>query len=312
MRRVPGRDARPVCMNYTCTTPGDSRGGPIVAEAVLRLERLVVRYGSFVAVDGLDLELQPGELFGLLGPNGAGKSSTIRVLVGQRRPTAGRVLVAGLDVVTHWQQVKPLFGYVPDRENHFEEFTGRRNLQFFAQLYGVDERSIDECLALVELSDAAKLPVAAYSLGMRRKLLLARALLHRPRLLYLDEPTANLDVHSRDVVHRILRGLVREGATVLLTTHDMKEVETVCDRVAILCKGRLVALDSPLALRSAHAERKIDVVLTDGRRLDVNLDDEGQRQALAGHVAAGAVASAQTREFDFHEAFLKLTGTAYR
>ncbi len=283
-----------------------------MADAVLRLEQLVVRYGSFVAVDKLDLELRPGEVFGLLGPNGAGKSSTIRVLIGQRRPTAGRVLVAGLDVIKHWQEVKPLFGYVPDRENHFEEFTGRRNLQFFAQLYGVAERRVDECLALVELSEAAKLPVAAYSLGMRRKLLLARALLHRPRLLYLDEPTANLDIHSCDVVHRILRELVREGATVLLTTHNMKEVEKVCDRVAILCKGRLVALDSPLALRSAHAERKIDVVLADGLRFAVNLDDEGQRQVLAGHVATGAVVSTQTREFDFHEAFLKLTGTAFQ
>ena len=282
-----------------------------MAEAVLRLEKLVVRYGSFVAVDGLDLELRPGELFGLLGPNGAGKSSTIRVLIGQRRPTAGRVFVAGLDVVTHWQDVKPLFGYVPDRENHFEEFTGLRNLQLFAQLYGVDPGRIDECLALVELSEAAKLPVSAYSLGMRRKLLLARALLHRPRLLYLDEPTANLDIHSCEVVHRILRGLTAEGTTVLMTTHNMKEVEKVCDRVAILCKGKLVALDSPLALRSRHAERKIDVVLGDGRRWAVDLDDEGQRRELAVHVAAGAIASAQTREFDFHEAFLKLTGTAF-
>ncbi len=281
-------------------------------EAVLRLERLVVRYGPFVAVDGLDLELRPGELFGLLGPNGAGKSSTIRVLIGQRRPTSGRVLVAGLDAVACWQQVKPLFGYVPDRENHFEEFTGRRNLQFFADLYGVERGRIDECLALVELSEAAGLPVSAYSLGMRRKLLLARALLHRPRLLYLDEPTANLDIHSCEVVHRILRGLVREGTTVLLTTHNMKEVEKVCDRVAILCKGKLVALDSPLALRSQHAERKVDVVLCDGRPLVVDLDDEGQRRELARHVEAGAVASAQTREFDFHEAFLKLTGTAFR
>src|SRR6476659_7651594 len=106
-------------------------------DAMLRLEQLTVRYGDFVAVDGLDLELKPGELFGLLGPNGAGKSSTLRVLIGQRRPTSGRVLLAGLDVVRDWQRVKPLFGYVPDRENHFEDFTGWRNLRFFADLYGV-------------------------------------------------------------------------------------------------------------------------------------------------------------------------------
>src|SRR5262249_24726130 len=158
-----------------------------------------------------------------------------------------------------------LFGYVPDRENHFEEFTGWRNLKLFAELYGASPRRVEECLELVELSEAAQLPVRAYSLGMRRKLLLARALLHRPRLLDLDEPSANLDIHSIEVVHRILRDLVAEGVTVLLTTHNMQEVEHVCQRVAILCRGKLVALDSPLALRQQHAERKVDVVLSGGQ-----------------------------------------------
>ncbi len=280
-------------------------------QPVLRLERLTVRYGSFVAVDGLDLEVRRGELFGLLGPNGAGKSTTIRVLIGQRPPSGGRVTVAGRDVVREWQAVKPLFGYVPDRENHFEEFSGRRNLQIFAGLYAVPEARIGECLDLVELSEAAHLPVRAYSLGMRRKLLLARALLHRPRVLYLDEPTANLDIHSTAVVHRILRALTADGVTVLLTTHNMREVEEVCTRVAILCRGRLVALEAPLALRQQHAERKVDVALTEGTRLVFDLDREDERAALGRHVAAGAVASVQTREFNFHETFLKLTGTAF-
>ena len=218
------------------------------AETILRLEGLTVRYGAFVAVNGLDLELRRGELFGLLGPNGAGKSSTLRVLIGQRKPTSGRVTLAGLDVARQWQQVKPLFGYVPDRENHFEELTGRRNLRLFAGLYAVPPARVEECLKLVELSEAGDLPVRAYSLGMRRKLLLARALLHRPPLLFLDEPTANLDAHSAALVRRTLRGLTAEGATVVLTTHNMAEVEEVCDRVAILCRGKLVALDTPRAL----------------------------------------------------------------
>jgi ABC-type multidrug transport system ATPase subunit len=282
-----------------------------MSDAVLCLEKLTVRYGDFVAVDGLDLRLKAGELFGLLGPNGAGKSSTLRVLIGQRQPSSGRVTLAGLDVVREWHKVKPLFGYVPDRENHFEEFTGLRNLLFFAELYGVDRRRVDECFALVELSEAAKLPVKTYSLGMRRKLLLARALLHRPRVLYLDEPSANLDIHSIEVVHRILRGLTAQGVTVLMTTHNMPEVEAVCDRVAILCKGRLVALDSPLALRSRHAERLVDVILSDGSRHAFDLDDAAQRERLNASVGAGQIASMRTREFDFHQAFLKLTGTAY-
>src|SRR5437763_3134419 len=257
--------------------------------AAVQIRSLTVRYGAFTAVDGLDLDLHRGELFGLLGPNGAGKSSTLRVLTGQRKPSAGSVHVLGHDVVADWPAVKPLFGYVPDRENHFEEFTGRRNLQFFAGLYGVAAGRIDDCLALVELTDAADLPVHGYSLGMRRKLLLARALLHRPSVLYLDEPTANLDVHSAALVRAVLRGLVAEGVTVVLTTHNMEEVEAVCDRVAILCRGRLVALDTPLALRRQHHERKVDAVLDGGDRLTFDLDRPAERDELARQVAAGGV-----------------------
>jgi ABC-type multidrug transport system ATPase subunit len=288
-------------VSFVITTPR-----PAVA-----IDQLVVRYGAFTAVDRLDLELRGGELFGLLGPNGAGKSSTLRVLIGQRPPSSGRVTVLGHDVVRDWPCIKPLFGYVPDRENHFEEFTGRRNLHFFAELYGVADQRVEECLRLVELDEAADLPVRGYSLGMRRKLLLARALLHRPRVLYLDEPTANLDVHSSQIVRRILRQVVADGGTVLLTTHNMDEVEEICDRVAILCKGRLVALDTPLALRQRHGEHKVDAILRDGSRCVFDLERDDERAALAGHVGRDAVASMQTREFNFHEAFLKLTGTAF-
>jgi ABC-2 type transport system ATP-binding protein len=164
---------------------------------------------------------------------------------------------------------------------------------------------------MVELDDAANVPVRGYSLGMKKKLLLARALLHRPQVLYLDEPTANLDIHSADVVHRILRERVSEGATVVMTTHDMAEVEKICDRVGIVCKGKLVALDSPLTLRTAHTERKADVIRDGGERLAFDLESEEERRAMAELVAAGGVASVRTREFDFHATFLKLTGQKY-
>jgi ABC-type multidrug transport system ATPase subunit len=220
------------------------------AVSAIRIQSLTVRYGAFVAVDRLDLELRRGEVVGLVGPNGAGKSSTLRVLTGQRRPAAGAVTVLGHDLVRDWDAVKPLIGYVPDRENHFDEFTGRLNLRFFAGLYGVGRGRADECLHVVELDDAADLPVRGYSLGMRRKLLLARALLHRPQVLYLDEPTANLDAHSSVVVRRVLRDHAAAGGSVLLTTHNLEEVEEVCDRVAVLCRGRLAALDTPRSLRA--------------------------------------------------------------
>jgi ABC-type multidrug transport system ATPase subunit len=241
------------------------------ASPVIRLDGLTVRFGPLVAVDGLDLHLGRGEVFGLLGPNGAGKSTTLRVLIGQIRPSAGRVTVAGLDVGRDWARVKPLFGYVPDRDNHFDDLTGRRNLQFFADLYRAPRARVDECLALVELTEAAGVPVRAYSLGMRRKLLLARALLHRPPLLYLDEPTANLDAHSAAVVRGVLREAAAGGGTVLLTTHNLREVEEVCDRVAVLCKGRLTATLGMADYRSPPPA---------------------------------------ARETNFHQTFLELTGTA--
>jgi ABC-type multidrug transport system ATPase subunit len=278
---------------------------------MIHIAGLRVLYGTFAAVDGLDLDIRRGELFGLLGPNGAGKSTTIRVLIGQRLPSGGSVTVGGRDVVREWADIKPIFGYVPDRENHFEEFTGRRNLEFFGALYGVPKLRAEEVLKMVELDEAADLPVRGYSLGMRKKLLLARALLHEPQVLYLDEPTANLDIHSAEVVHRILRDRVKHGATVILTTHDMDEVEKICDRVGIVCRGKLVALDSPLALKQRHTERKVDVIRNDGERLVFNIDDQTDRAKLAELVASGQTASLRTREFDFHATFLKLTGLAF-
>jgi ABC-2 type transport system ATP-binding protein len=224
---------------------------------VVRIHGLTVRYGAFVAVGRLDLELGRGEVIGLVGPNGAGKSTTLRVLTGQRRPDAGSVTVLGHDLTGDWAAVKPLVGYVPDRENHFEEFSGRRNLRFFAGLYGVGCERVDDCLRSVDLTDVADLPVRGYSLGMRRKLLLARSLLHRPSVLYLDEPTANLDAHSAAVVRRVLRDHAAAGGAVLLTTHNLEEVEEVCDRVAVLCRGRLVVCDTPRALRERLGENTV-------------------------------------------------------
>src|SRR6185436_19199671 len=221
---------------------------------------------------------------------------TIRVLIGQRRPSGGKVTIAERDVVNEWASIKPLFGYVPDRENHFEEFTGRRNLEFFGQLYGVPKRRAQDVLEMVELDEAADLLVRGYSLGMRKKLLLARALLHEPSILYLDEPTANLDIHSAEVVHRILRERVKLGATIVMTTHDMDEVEKICDRVGIVCRGKLVALDSPLALKQEHTERKVDVIRDDGERLVFDVASEAGRQGLASLVTAGRASSIRTRE----------------
>ena len=283
-------------------------------EPAILIDDLRVRYGDFVAVDGVSLAVEPGEIFGLLGPNGAGKTTIFLCLTHQVPISGGRLEMLGRDIARDFGALKPVFGYVPDVENHFDDFTAAENLRIYADLYGVSRARIDECLALVELRRERSLPVRAFSKGMRKKLVLARELMHAPRVLLLDEPTANLDVHSTELIRDLLRALARQGTTVFMTTHNMREVEQVCQRVAIINHGRLIDLDSPLAFKARNAERLVDVVLqrTSGpERLTIDLTSDEERRAFAGVLESEIPVTVHTREFDFHEVFLRLTGERY-
>jgi len=278
------------------------------------IQNLVIRYGKFVAVDELNIAVQPGEIFGLLGPNGAGKTTTFLCLTRQVPISSGSIKLLGLDLKTQFDAIKPRFGYVPDTENHFDEFTAAQNLQLFADLYRLPHDRIDICLEQVELIRAKQLPVRAFSKGMKKKLLIARELLHEPELLLLDEPTANLDVHSTELIRKLILDLAKKGTTVLITTHNMGEVEQVCDRVAIINHGKLIDLDTPTAFKTRHTERIVDVVLERGNtheRLSVRLDDEVSRKQLAGLLTSEIPVTLHTREFNFYQSFLKLTGEEY-
>ncbi len=222
----------------------------MLLEPIVQLNEVCVHHGGTLALDRLTLEVRRGEMLALLGPSGAGKSTTLRVLVGQVRPSSGFVTVAGRDLRRDWPSLKGIFGYVPDRDNHFEELSGRDNLSFFASLYQVGPDRVEDCLKDLRLMEVADKHVQAYSLGMRRKLLLARALLHRPRVLYLDEPTANLDPGAAALVCRLLRTQADGGCTVILATHHLPEAMELCDRVAVLRGGRLTALGTPDVLQS--------------------------------------------------------------
>ena len=282
--------------------------------AMIRLDQLVVRYGRFTAVDGLSLSVGRGELFGFLGPNGAGKTTTIKVLTGSLTPTSGNVVIDGCNLAGGFATIKPLFGYVPDTENHIEEFTGRENLEFFARLYGVPKERASEALQRLELDEAANIQVRSYSKGMKRKLLIAREILHSPRILYCDEPTANLDAHSTELVRDLLRELAADGVTIFLTTHDMEEVELICDRVAIICRGELVECDTPTAFVTRHAERKVAVqydVAGVVQRETYDLDESDQRDRLAEIVRGENCVRVHSQEFNFADVLLKLTGQAY-
>lgn len=280
----------------------------------IEIDNLVVRFGRFTAVNELSLTVNEGELFGFLGPNGAGKTTTIKVLIGSLRPSEGNIRVAGFQIPADFESVKQQFGYVPDTENHIEEFTGRENLELFARLYDVPLSTVDESLARLELSEAADVVVSAYSKGMRRKLLIAREIMHRPRILYFDEPTANLDAHSTELVRELLRELASQGTTIFLTTHNMEEVEQICDRVAILCRGELVDCDTPTNFVTRHAVRIVKAQFEqDGEvireSLDLDLDD--QRERLAEIIRNEKCVRVHSQEFDFQDVFLKITGQAY-
>ncbi|MHC4877239.1 MAG: ABC transporter ATP-binding protein [Planctomycetota bacterium] len=283
-------------------------------EPMIVIDDLVVRFGRFTAVNKLSLTVGTGELFGFLGPNGAGKTTTIRVLIGGQQPAAGQVTVAGYRIPADFEKAKSHFGYVPDTENHMDEFTGRENLELFASLYGASRSHVDEALARLELTEAADISVRAYSKGMRRKLLIAREILHRPQVLYLDEPTANLDAHSTELVRELLRELAANGTTVFLTTHNMEEVEQICDRVAILCRGELIDCDTPTNFITRHSQRLVKAQFErDGEviRELLNLDDDSQRDQLARLIQHERCVRVHSQEFDFEDVFLKLTGQAY-
>ncbi len=219
---------------------------------MIRIEGLVKKFGERVVVEHLDLHIEKGETFGLLGPNGAGKTTTIRILTMLTRATAGKVTIDGRRLPDDELAIKALIGVVPQHLNLDIDLTARENLDLHGRLHHMPaaERAsrIDELLEYVELNDRRNDMVQTFSGGMKRRLMIARALLHRPRVLFLDEPTVGLDPQVRRRLWDLIRRLNGEGLTVLLTTHYIEEAESLCRRVAIMDKGKLIAHDSPVAL----------------------------------------------------------------
>ena len=226
-----------------------------VGTASVDVVGLTKTYGTVTAVDDIDLAVQPGEIFGLLGPNGAGKSTTIKVLTTLVAPTAGRASVAGFDVVRNPADVRRSIGYVPQLLSADGSLTGWENLLISAKLHHIPKAErrerIDRSLTFMNLNDAADRLAATYSGGMVRRLELARAMLHQPVVLFLDEPTIGLDPLAREAVWRHVRDLRdHEGTTIVMTTHYMDEAESLCDRVAIMHQGVIAAIGSPAELRA--------------------------------------------------------------
>jgi ABC-2 type transport system ATP-binding protein len=220
-------------------------------------QNLTKQFGDLTAVDDMSFAVAEGELFGFLGPNGAGKTTTIKMMTGLLRPSSGRATIGDFDVETQPLEAKRLFGYIPDNPFLYEKLTGREYLAFMADLYStvLPDRAqrIDELLHLFDLYDKGNEMVQGYSRGMRQKIALAGALIHNPKLILMDEPTVGLDPQSAQAMQDILRELCRRGTTVFISTHNLSIAEKLCDRVAIVNKGRLIAQGTVEELR-AHVE----------------------------------------------------------
>ncbi|MCH8935524.1 MAG: ABC transporter ATP-binding protein [Gemmatimonadetes bacterium] len=224
---------------------------------MIRLESLTKTYGKFVAVDNIDLHVPRGTMFGFVGPNGAGKTTTLRIIAGIMRPTAGRIWLGGDDVVADPMAAKARLGFIPDRPFLYEKLTGAEFLQFVAGLYGQDgevvEKRIDELLEVFELSRWKHELIESYSHGMRQKLIISSALIHRPECIVVDEPMVGLDPKAARLLKDILRQFVDRGGTVLMSTHTLDIAETMCDKIAIIQAGKIVAQGTMAELREQTA-----------------------------------------------------------
>ncbi len=276
-------------------------------------------FGAREAVAGISFCVQRGEIFGLLGPNGAGKTTTIRMLTGQIDPSKGSAFVAGYDVVKERALLKMRIGVVFEEQNLYERLSARLNLEFSCWLYGLPKRRVDAVLGLVDLRERARDPVRTFSSGMKQRLMVARALLHQPQVLFLDEPTRGLDPVAAHELRETITQLSHEGMTILLTTHLMEEADHLCQRLAFLVKGRIVANDTPRNLKLSHGERKLVVTLAPPptpqgefpalTERTLNMDASADQAQLAQWMAQGIVRAIHSREATLEEIFMSVTGS---
>ena len=249
-------------------------------DIVIQVLDLTKFYGEILALDHINFEVEKGEIFGFLGPNGAGKTTTIRILTGLSKPTEGKASVLGFDINSEIVEAKRHIGVVPEISNLYDEFSAIDNLLFMAQLYGVPRpqrrKRAEELLKIFGLYERKDSPFRTFSRGMKRALTIATALIHNPKLLFLDEPTVGLDVVAARSLRNLIGNLRQQGITIFLTTHYLEEADLLCDRVAILVKGRIIKVDSPQTLKATTEEESV-IEFSFDREISALLDDLSNR-----------------------------------
>lgn len=273
---------------------------------MITLSGLAKQYGSIQAVDNLSFSMGGGEVFGLLGPNGAGKTTTIKMLTLLAHPTSGSAMIDGLSIISDKLEIKRRISVVPQENNLDRELTAYENLHVYSMLHGIRDfsRKIETCLQLVDLWDRRDSLINKFSGGMQRRLLIARALLTDPKVLFLDEPSIGLDPQIRRQMWDVIRKTRMDGRTVVLTTHYIEEAEALCDRVGIMAKGLLIALDTPANLLSMVGEYVVEYVNGEGRLMQQICKNREEAHAAAH----GRECCVTIRKSNLEDVFIKLTG----
>ena len=282
-----------------------------MTDAAIRVDGITFSYGDIEAIRGVSFEVQPGEILGFLGPNGAGKSTTIKILTGQLTPKTGTARVLGIDVTADDPVMQAQIGVCFEEKNLYESMTAIENLRFYASLFGIKQIDAEGLLRRVGLADRAGDRVSRYSKGMRQRLMMARALVNEPRVLFLDEPTDGLDPVSSQAIRHLIRQEAERGAAVLLTTHDMFEADELSDRVAFINEGTLYALDTPENLKLQHGRRAVKVRVRTGDGVDertISLDDPGSGEQVKQAMADPGLMTIHTEEATLEAIFIQMTG----
>lgn len=277
---------------------------------MISVEGLTKHFGAVTAVDGISFTVARGEIFSLLGHNGAGKTTTIRMLTCRIKPSSGKAAVAGFNCAAQADRIKPRINLVSQDQNLYERMSGRDNLAFFARLYGAPATRVAELMRAVGMTEVAGRRVKTYSGGMKQRLLVARALVNQPEVLFLDEPTAGLDPASAREVRTLIKDLSRAGTTVFLTTHYMEEADELSDRVAFLAQGKIVALDTPQELKLRYGQRTARVLLKDRSEATVTLANADDAARMAAWMRDGNVLTVHSQEGTLEDVFIALAGRA--
>lgn len=265
-------------------------------------------YGKSKAVNDISFNVSAGTIFGFLGPNGAGKTTTIKILTCQMPPTSGTGHVCGLDVTKNAVDIKKKIGVVFENQNLYDEMSAFDNLDFFRMLYGSDKKVVDEVLALTGMAEHRKKKVKSFSKGMKQKIMIARALVNDPEVLFLDEPTSGLDPNSARDLRQLILDLKKKGKTIFLTTHNMEEADLLCDSLAFIHKGSIIAQDTPKHLKKQYGQDVLKIETLSGRIIEEPLNTEACSLTFDRLSANKEILTAHTEEATLEDVFIKLTG----